>query len=378
MAIRNPFETYDFGDPYAPTQRRRLFFSGAPHDPVETNMKRAVQQSGFGQATSSATAPMPGRSTDWSSWVAELKDMYTKESEAGKEYKAHLANIPQYQTPSKWQKFGAALVGGAEGLQSGAAKGWAAGQGAAMAPYQRELDLWGVKEDALAKQVLAEDKQMQRRAEYMTHIRNMAKDEEQARQWLADYDFKVGQQKDLQGWRGAQQGRWKGQDAKTFINAEGKLIEYQPGEVSAPTINRGDTIQGAQLDNLMLHQEVMERAATSNAASAARNAATNEGQLRVQERAETRLENAPILPSQSSEAFHQSLQRAASENPSWAKYYNAVTEEILPPKEDADQSEWNDYGNFLRRRKAIEGEVMTLRNPLPQSNEGVRIIRPPR
>lgn len=374
MPIRNPFENYDFGDPYAPAQRRRIFFSGSVTP--EENLKRSIQQSGFGQATSSATAPMPGRTTDWSSWVAELRDMYTRESEAGKEYKEHLANLPQYTGTSKWGKFGAALVGAAEGLKKGGAAGWEAGQSAAMAPYQRELDLWGVKEGALGKRVIAEDKAMQRRGEYMTHIRNLAKDEDQARQWLADYDLKRDQFEGLTDWRKAQQARWPSQDAATYKNEKGELIEYQPGKVG-PTINRGPTFEKSQLDNLMLHQEVMERAATSNAASNAISAGANASRAATAARAETRLENAPILPSQSSEAFHQSLQRAASENPSWSKYYNAVTEEILPPSED-DPAAWQDYGNFLRRRKQIEGEVMTLRNPLPQSNEGVRIIRPPR
>lgn len=375
MPIRNPFENYDFGDAFAPTQRRRLFFSGSVTP--EDNLKQSIQQSGFGQATSSATAPTPAKRTDWSSWVAELRDMYTKESEAGKEYKSHLANLPQYTGTSKWGKFGAALVGGATGYQSGAAKGWAAGQEAAMAPYQRELDLWGVKEGALAKQVVAEDKQMQRRDEYMTQIRNMAKDEEQARQWLADYDFKVGTQRDLQGWRKTQSDRWPAQDAKTYINDKGELVEYQPGQAGGTTINRGGTIQGAQFENLQEHQLVMEEVARANAATAQRNATTNEGQLAVQQRAETRLENAPIQPSQSSEAFHQSLQRAGAEKPSWSQYYNAVTEEILPP-ENPTKEQWDDFRNFMARRKQIEGEVMTLRNPLPQSNEGVRIIRPPR
>lgn len=198
--LKNPFEEYD----WMAGRNRDNFLTGKIEDPVANNQQRMLSQAGVFGPSDGLNAGPPEQSTpsfDMASWLDDLREVYTKEGPASKTYREHLGSMPQYHSPSKWGKFGAALVGASEGLQRGGAAGWRAGQEAAEAPYKRELEQWGVKEQALGRQVESEDKASNRRLQYMNAVRQVAKDESEYRRAMMKFDQDEKTRQDLVNWR---------------------------------------------------------------------------------------------------------------------------------------------------------------------------------
>ena len=359
MPLRNPFDT-DFGDLYAP-QRRRNYFSGMPEYPVEENQKRMIQNAGsFGERPVTATAgpPEPSRNP-WDSWMREMSDAFTKNGPAFDAYQAHIAKLPEYKSPSGWQKFGAVLTGAAEGLRKGGAAGWEAGQNAAMAPYRRELGEWSMKEKALAQQMDAENVQSQRRIQFMNQVRQVARDEQQARQWLDDYDFKVWAEKNNVAQDEATRANWAAQRAETNrhnIATETGAAEQRAETARSHRANEGTAVFNAQTGRI--------------------NAGINQGELDLGRETENRIRNTPMLPTQSNAAYYGSLERASAERPEWKEFYDPVNNIVTRPTDLNKQQAFND---FMVRAEVLEREIRGAGNPMPAVPEpGVRIIRPPR
>jgi len=352
MSLRNAFENFDFGEIYAPKKRRNAF-SGAPEDPAAANQQRFLEQAGTYEqpaVTANAGPPQPS-GPDWGNWMSELRDAYTKEGPAQSAYKEHLGQMPEYQTPSKWGKFGAALVGGAEGLRSGAASGWRAAQEAATAPYKRELGQWAAKEQALGRNVAAEDKASQRRIDFMNTARQMSKDEREYGKWMRDYDFKLQQEANDENQRAAERGRWDRQDLETYTDEQGNLRERMPGS-TGPGRLVGASDKAADIKNAAETRKI----GWANVGVANRQAATGEGNLRLGQERESRIASTPMDPNAQATARSSALQRAATEKSGWADFIDPETGMANPPRRN-DPEKWQEFQNFLRRAESIEGGI---------------------
>lgn len=355
MALRNPF---DFGNSYAKKPSRN-FFSGQSQDPAASNTRRFLEQVSFQPPAQHEPPEVRDQGMEWGNWMQEMRDAYTREGPSQSAYREHLGAIPQYQNPSKWGKFGAALVGAAEGLRSGGAAGWNAAQEAAQTPYRRELEQWGMKEQALGRQAAIEEKQSGNRIQFMNQVRSMAKDEQQARQWMAEYDHKRWLEENDEAHREAERGRWDRQDLETYTGADGQLYERMPGE-AGPGRRVNSTLEGAKFDETKRSNRTGEAISWTNARTGQQNAKTAEGQLTLGQDREFRIGSQPMDPRAQSSARASALTRAASSNPLWRDFVDQDTGGIKPPEvESQADPEWQEFQRFMEKVKVEEQGIFS-------------------
>ena len=362
MPIRNPFEDYDFGEGYAPRRQRKNYFSGSPQDPVAARTRDMLEQGGVYEGPSySAQSPEPAQPESmWGNWMRELQDAYTKEGPAAGAYREHLNTMPQYTTPSKWQKFGAALTGASEGLRAGGAAGWNAGQEAAQAPYKRELQQWGLKEKGLAQQMGIEEKMSGRRIEFMNQARQMAKDERELSKWMKDYDLKVKQESNDEAYRKATVDRWGRQDKQIFTDNQGNVYEYDPGDFA----NRRLLGPGEAAERIR-HSKVMEGQGERglgisgyNAQTSRMNYGVNQQQADLAGVREDRISQTPMDPRAQSSAMASAYERAASSNPKWSQFF---VEGMPDPPEVSSPNDplWKEYQKFRAEAARISEGILS-------------------
>lgn len=356
MPMRNVF---DFGSSYLPKGRRN-YFSGAPADPTASNTRRFMENVSFQQPEAQAPPEERPQGMEWGNWMQDMRDAYMKEGPAQSAYREHLGTIPQYQGTSKWGKLGAALVGGAEGYTSGsAARGFQAAQEAAQTPYRRELENWGMKEQALGRQAGLEEKQSGQRIQFMQQARQMAKDEREYRKWMDDYDYKVWQEQANQDQDAATRARWDRQDLETYTDENGDLWERMPGS-SGPGRRVSKTLEGAKFGETKRSNRVTEGISGMNAQTARGQLGVAQGNLELGKDREYRISSQPMDPRAQSSARASALTRAASSNPAWSGFVDMDTGNVNPPVvRDATDPKWQEYQRFLREVERQEGSIFS-------------------
>jgi hypothetical protein len=175
-AIRNPFEALSF------LPRKKLGYQDAPMS-ISMSMRNVTPPQ--------QEAEEPGfRRRDWSGYLDDLKEIYSKTGSAETAYQQHLQNLPEQQKPSVWGRIVAGIVGGGVGYTEGPSKGIAAGQGIIRRPYERQLEEWQNKEAGLGRSAELEEKNLGRKLGYMKEVREVAKDQDEYDKIMADYLIK--------------------------------------------------------------------------------------------------------------------------------------------------------------------------------------------
>ena len=366
MPLRNPFERFggwNVGGTYrAPNQ------SPNPNNELFGGARKNMFEGIFGdysQPIQSDRAPEQPKS-EWSDYLTELQDLYTKQGPARQAYSEHLDAMPQYQTPTKWGKFAAALTGAGEGWNKGAGAGFAAGQNVAMAPYRREMDQWSAKEKALGRQADLEDDSTQRRISMMKEVRSAAHDENQYRQTMRELDQKEAAAKEVARYHDAQIKNMEGQGWVKDYDNQGNMVMYNPKtketQVVGPSSKKTD----------WAFQEDASKARWAGVETGRRNSATAEGQLGVSKgnleinragearRAAGAAAGVPVAPGQSSNARSSALSRAASESAKWNKFLDKATGGV--DMEEATKN-WNEYQKFVKRVDELEQGLIGRRVP---------------
>lgn len=363
MAFRNPFEHWSGNPKPKPFQMgnqgqsdNSIFLGGR-----ETyEMKSPVQ---------STAAPPEKRqpASEWSSYLQEMDDIYNKEGEAASAYREHMGAVPQYQTPTKWGKFGAALVGGMEGLRSGAGAGFQAGQDVAAAPYKRAMEQWGVKEQALGRSAEMEDKASNRRLSYIKEKRAISSERDDMSKWMAEFELKQDKEDNDEAQRQAERDHWKDQGWKTRIDQDGNEIAYNPAVPGSDRVlGKSSKVRdwGFEAGRLGASQE-------GNRISAA-NAGTNRDRLGLARetegrmvRREGRYENPPISASEQSSARTSALGRAATERRDWTEFVSPEGT-VTPPQDPAKRAKFRE---FMRRVESIEDGIFGRKRDLGPGEE---------
>jgi hypothetical protein len=316
--------------------------------------------------------------SEWGDYLTEIQDLYTKQGPAAQAYSEHLNAIPQYQKPGWGTRIGAALVGGAEGMRSGAASGWQAGQMAAQAPYRRSLEEWGMKEQALGRNAEIEDESTNRRLQYMKEVRSIAKDSAEARRWMDEYDLKVrdteadnqfkrDQLVNTERHNRAQEKMWQDQGFVKDYDKAGNIIFVNPrtGEIK----NSGTASSKVRDWDLEGQRIGVSR---ENTGIARRNATTNEQRLGLERERETRVagredryENPPISASEQSAARASALSRAQIENPDMEFTTPEGGIDLRMAKKYPDQ-----FRQFMKRVEEIESSMFGRRRNLGGTGGG--------
>jgi len=359
--FRNPFDSWTnslpkpkkFGMPnQSPSTQNQIFSQPDMHPWRNTFFDDTT---GPPDPTQTPEAP----NNEWGSYLSEMRDIYTKQGPAMGAYQEHLGNIPQYQKPGGWHKFGSALVGAATGLQQGAGAGWKAGQEALHLPYQRAMDEWGTKEQALGRQADIEDKSTGRRLAFMKEVREVAKDEQDYKRLMAKHNLDVDAQKSLNRYREAQIEELGTRGWSTYVDNRGHRISYNPK--TEETKDWGPDIAKTNTEIAKGNQAI----SGYNAATSRGQLGVSQGQLALGQRNAERLERGetpPVTGIEQSTIRESSLTRAAAENDKWTNYF--TSEGGLQPR-PSDPKEAQQYDRFMNRVKAIEQEILSTRRPAP-------------
>jgi len=371
--FRNPFDSWTnslpkpkkFGMPnQIPSTQNRMMSQSNP-------WREAIFDDTMTNPTAAPTQTPEQPKNEWGSYLSEMKDLYTRQGPSTQAYEEHMKNIPQYQKPGGWHRFGSALVGAATGLQQGAGAGWKAGQEALNLPHQRAMEEWSTKEQGLGRQAELEDKSTGRRLSFMKEVREVAKDEQDYKRLMAKHDLDERAQTSLEKYRTAQIEELQGRGWTTFVNDKGHRISVNP-----KTGEQRDFGLDQKATDWKFEQGRLTDAQTRTGI-AGYNANTARGQLgqtiRSQDRAD-RNENRPVSAIEQSTARQSAMSRAQAENPKWAKYVTAEgslnpdTMAAAPGSPDRIQFE-----RFMRRVVAIEDEILgRRRQPSPdESNESI-------
>jgi len=363
MGLRNPFERFGGWNPgtyRAPNQ------SPNPNNTLFSGGKN-IYEGIFGDYSdfSSPTQQPEQPTSSWESYLTELQDLYSKQGPAREAYSQHLDAMPEYQTPSKWAKFGAALVGAGEGWKHGAGAGFEAGQGAAMAPYRRQLGEWSAREKALGRSAELEDDSTQRRISMMKEVRAAAQDENQYRQTMRKYDIDAAAQKDLATYRAAQIKNMERQGWVKDYDKEGNIIMVNP---SGETKNFGPSSKvkdWAYQDDASKNRWANTGISRQNAGTAKEQLKVSQGNLAVNQgdaarRAATAAAGTPIPANQSSNARESAMSRAASESEAWSKFIDEKTGNISMKEAKKNPVE---YKKWLARVDELEQGILTRRIP---------------
>ena len=180
--IRNPFESLallprrKYSDPMGgqedpfQTRRRSIYPGIDPLSPTEMQTQPDEEQ-GY-----------PKR--DWSQYLNEVRDIYSKTGPAQAAYESHLQDLPEQQNPSVWGRIVAGIVGAGTGFAEGPSRGVAAGQGIIRRPYERALEEWQNKEAGLSRSAELEEKSLGRRLGYLKEVKDVAKTESEYNEML--------------------------------------------------------------------------------------------------------------------------------------------------------------------------------------------------
>ena len=244
--IRNPFESY---------YPRRL------GNPTEENVGRLGRlkfdpwsASDIDDRESEPAVPR----RDWSQYLAEVKDIYSKTGPAQAAYESHLRDLPQQENPSVWGRIVAGIVGAGTGFAEGPSRGIAAGQGIIRRPYERQLEEWQNKEAGLSRSAEIEEKGLGRRLGYLKEEREIEKEKALEEDRLRDDQLKREAQEDLARYRDAQIEDMKGRGWVTLpTNAAGETIMANPrtGEEK----NFGKALAGVRFEEDVRHRGVTEQ-----------------------------------------------------------------------------------------------------------------------
>jgi hypothetical protein len=365
MPLRNPFERFGGWNPggtyrapnQSPNPNNTLFGGGK-------DIYKGIfgDYSDFNPATQQPEQP----TSSWESYLTELQDLYSKQGPAREAYSQHLDAMPEYQTPSKWNKFGAALVGASEGWAHGGGAGFEAGQGAAMAPYRRQLGEWSAKEKALGRSADLEDDATQRRISMMKEVRAAAQDENQYRQTMRKYDLDAAAQKDLARYRDAQIKNMEGQGWVKDYDDKGNMVMYNPKTKETQVVGPSSKVKDWAYD-----EDAKNRGWASvetgrrNAGTAAEQLKVSQGNLAVNQgdaarRAATAAAGTPIPANQSSNARGSAMNRAAAESLVWSKFIDEKTGNINMREAAKNPAE---YKKYLARVDELEQGILTRRIP---------------
>lgn len=371
--MRNPFEHFSFGTP-----KPKAFSMGNQGRGDNEIFLGGRKTYGMPPPPQSAAPPEKRQpSSEWDTYLSEMNDIYNKEGEAAGAYRQHMETVPQYQTPSKWGKFGAALVGGMEGLNSGPMAGFQAGQEVAAAPYRRAMDEWGVKEQALGRNAEMEDKASNRKLQYMKEVRAVRDDEKEANRWMKTHQLAVDKEENDEAQRSAERDHWKTQGWKTRFDEKGNEVAYHPATGEERVLGASSKVKDWELEGAR-----GDIARTGNRISAGI-AETGRKRLGLAERTETRLagregryENPSISASEQATARSSALTRASIERPDWAEFVSPEGG-VQAPKESSgfwggmpDTTKSDNFKLFMKRVEEIEKGIFSTRRSLgPQEEE---------
>jgi len=367
--FRNPFDRLSMGNSFTPKPKKfqmpnmgesdnnRIFGGGRGHQLFQDY--QPPEPSGPPEQRE------PG--SDWSSYLSEMQDIYTKQGPAASAYKQHLETLPDYQKPSGWHRFGSALVGAAEGLTGGAAAGWTAGQAALTSPYRRAVEQWGLKEQALGRNAEIEDESSGRRLAFMKEARNMAKDESDYRRAMNEFDLKVRNQDMDEKYKLAQIKNWEAQGFVKDYDKAGNIIFINPKTGETQSFGPSSKVRDWANDDQRIKQGwASVETGRTNARTAQGNLVqTTRNQDRLDQR-EDRLDSAPISPEAQSTARASAISRAATSKKEWFNFVDEAGN--LNPREGAkDPAQWN---AFLEEVKRQENSIFSRRRPpMPREHE---------
>lgn len=352
MALRNPFERLSFGGYLKP---KPLQF---PNRGMSDNETFNPQQMGrpTTQPIESRQAPEKRQpSSEWDNYLSEMSDIYTKEGAAAGAYREHMNAVPEYQTPSRWSKVGAALVGGAEGYAHGAGAGWNAAQNVHQAPYRRAMEQWGVKEQALGRNAEIEDKSSNRRLQFMKETREVAQDEQELSKWMRDYDLKVTQEENDEAHREAEREEWETRGYRTRFDDKGNEVAYHPGRPGSEHILGSSS----KKTDWAYDDKRLAQGAEGNRIARDRLGIADRTEQRMNRR-EDRYENPPISASEQSAARDSALNRASLERRDWAEFVTPEGGANAPQDPDKRAK----FREFMRRVEAIEKGIFSQRRSL--------------
>jgi hypothetical protein len=230
--IRNPFESFSFGDIYRP----KNLFQGV----LDQNEQSS------GTVTEDPEPSYEGR--DWTDYLSQLNDLYSKEGPAQSAYREHVSSMPSYQAPGKMGRLYAALMGGSEGYQRGAGAGFEAAQDVLTTPYRGAMAEWSARGKALEEQAQIENQMTGRQIQFMREARSLAKDEDEYSRFMQQQALRERQQTDLQAWRAQQTENARRSGMDTRVDQFGNLIQYDPLDPTK-SVNLGPGIQATQLKN---------------------------------------------------------------------------------------------------------------------------------
>jgi len=353
MPLRNPFDNFSFGTPAPKRFGMQGQSSSRPY-------KSLFQADYTPPLPSNAPSEQRQPDNDWTSYITDMQDLYTKQGPAAGAYAEHMNAIPEYTKPSKMQRFSAALVGGGEGLRKGAAAGWAAGQEVAQAPYRRDLEQWGLKEKALKQSADIEDDTTNRKIQFMKEARASAKDSVEAGRWMKEFDLKNETARRAREHQIEQEKQWKNSGYVSHIDSKGDTIYTKPG--TGETFNAGTSSKVRDWANTERGLATGEK----NARTAGRNADTNAAGLAVRQATEKRVsgrearyDNPPISAAEQSSARGSAMSRAQAENANWEDFVSP--DGTLTPPDDRTDPEWN---KFMQRVEEIETGIFGRRRNL--------------
>ena len=372
-SIRNPFENLwlprqSFGNPTEENVGRLGRLKINPWSPTDLEDDQEVEP-GFAKR-------------DWSNYLKDLRDVYSKTGPAQTAYESHLQNLPEQQKPSVWGRIVAGIVGAGTGYTEGPSKGIAAGQSIVRRPYEQALDEWSNKEAALGRQVSFEDKASQRQLDYLKEVGRVTENE-------ADYEkeiAKLGLQREAQAetkrlndstikYRESQ-GFVRYDDPETkqemLIHPNGRKILIGPSLKVAEFGERkraagvGEKQAGERLQQgwkgLQFEGQRVQQGAEGLGLERRRTAVSEE-QLKINQDAEMRrAETAKkggtaryVPPTQQTEARIAALSRAALENPDFAGYFDHKNGVVKP----STAKRYPDgYKRYMQRVLEIENEML--------------------
>ena len=381
-SIRNPFETlsflprkrFDEPDPFQ--TKRRSIYPGI--DPLLSSDQEPDTEQGY-----------PKR--DWSAYLNEVKDIYSKTGPAQKAYESHLQDLPEQQNPSVWGRIVAGIVGAGTGFAEGPSRGVAAGQGIIRRPYERALEEWQNKEAGLSRSAEIEEKALGRRLGYLKEVKDVAKTESEYNEQLRKDQIERDKLDETKRRNDAYIADLK---TKGFITrTDDKGVDYMFHPATKERIELGPSLAGARFEhekgvakdvskrgwanvdigrgNLGLRgQEVgMSRERLGLEKEAGGRAQTAlEINEEANERARATYLQGPHIPAvEQTQSTKLAAAQVVADYPDAAKFIDPKTGGILPPTITGEyESEKEDQVHFAKFMKAVEekkAKILGLRRP---------------
>jgi hypothetical protein len=360
--FRNPFDTWTD----APPKPKKF---GMPNQSPSVQNRMLSQSNPWRETifNDTMTNPMPSQTqsptqpgNEWGGYLSEMRDLYTKQGPSQQAYEQHLQNLPQYEKPGGWHRFGSALVGAATGLQQGAGAGWKAGQEALNLPHQRAMEEWSTREQGLGRQAEMEDKSTARKLSYMKEVRELAKDDQDYRKMMREFENKDRQFQADEAYRDAQIQNWRDQGYRETINDAGETIFVNPRTKEKYNAGKSSKVgDWAREDRRIRDQEK----GTNIQGYVAQTGRMNYG---LGERAQDRLEreemNRPVSPSDQSDAGKSAIAQAQGRRPEYVEFVTpegGINEEAMKlPLSDPKRALFN---RFMLEVNDIKEEILRRR-----------------